>query len=102
MDQDATRYEVRLGPGDFVLDGNPAMALPKKEGTVLQFSAHVYCRQTARCIRILLSTEVGLSQGDIVLDGNPAPPKRDTHPNFRPMPIVAKLLDGSRCHLVRG
>jgi len=28
------------------------------------------------------------------------PPQRGTAPNFRPMPIVAKRLDGSRCHLV--
>jgi len=37
-----------------------------------------------------------------VLDGNPAPPpqKKGTVPQFRPMPVVAKRLDGSRCHLV--
>ena len=38
-----------------------------------QFSAHVYCGQTAGSIRIPLGTEVGLSPGDIVLDGDPAP-----------------------------
>jgi len=33
---------------------------------------------------------------------SPPPKKSDTTaPNFRPMCIVAKLLDGSRCHLVR-
>ena len=33
--------------------------------------------------------------GHIVLDGDPAPPKRGTHtPNFRPMSVVAKRLDG--------
>jgi len=50
-----------------------------------------------------LGREVGLGPGDIVLDGNPAPrPKRGTQqpPTFRPMSIVAKGLDGSRCHLV--
>ena len=45
-----------------------------------------------------LGTEVGLGPDDIVLDGNPAPssPKRghNPFPNFRPMSIVAKLLDG--------
>jgi len=35
----------------------------------------------------------------IVLDGDPAPPK-GALPNFRPTSIVAKRLDGSRCHLV--
>jgi len=58
--------EVGLSPGDFVLDGDPA---PPK-GTALQFSAHVYCGQTAACIRISLGTEVGLSLGNIVLDGD--------------------------------
>jgi len=45
---------------------------------------------------------VALGQGHIVLDGDPAPPRpnRGTAPNFRPMSIVAKRLDGSRCHLV--
>jgi len=55
--------EVGLGPGHIVLDGDPA--LPKK-GTHTQFSAHVYCGQTAVCIRIPLGTKVGLSLGDIV------------------------------------
>jgi len=48
-----------------------------------------------------LGMEVGLGPGDIVLDGDPVPPKRGTTPNFRPMFIVAKGLDGSICHLVR-
>jgi len=52
-----------------------------------------------------LAMEVGLGTGDIVLDGDPAPllpPKiRGTAPTFRPMSIVAKRLDGLRCHLVR-
>jgi len=47
---------------------------------------------------------VGLSPGDFVLDGDPAsiPPKggRAPLPNFRPISIVAKQLDASRCHLV--
>ena len=50
-----------------------------------------------------LGTEVGLGPDDIVLDGDPAlaSPKRGQSPvpNFRPMSIVAKLLDGSRWHL---
>ena len=50
-----------------------------------------------------LGTEVRLGPGHIVLDGAPAPlPKKSTAaPTFRPMSIVAKRLDGSRCHLVR-
>jgi len=42
-----------------------------------------------------LGVEVGLGPGNIVLDRDPAPrPKRDTAPNFRPMSVVAKRLDG--------
>jgi len=52
-------------------------------------------------IKIALGMEVGLGPGHIVLDGDPAPPKGGTAPNFRPMSIVVKLLDESRCHLVR-
>jgi len=46
--------------------------------------------------------EVGLSLSDIVLDRDPAPlpQKLAEPPNFRPISIVAKWLDGSRCHLV--
>jgi len=45
-----------------------------------------------------LGTLVGLGPGHIVLDGDPAPllGKGGTAPNFRPMSIVAKRLDGSR------
>ena len=50
--------EVGLGPGDIVLDG---YAAPKK-GHTPQFSVHVHCGKTARCIRMPLGTEVGLVQ----------------------------------------
>jgi len=46
-----------------------------------------------------LGMEVGLGPGHIMLDGNPAhlPQKwPEPPPNFRPMSIVAKRLDGSR------
>jgi len=45
--------EVGLVPGDFVLDGDPAPP-PHKGGRAPQFSAHVYCGETAVCIRIAL------------------------------------------------
>ena len=45
--------------------------------------------------------DVCLGPDHIVLDGNPASPIRDTAaPKFRPVSIVAKWLDGSKCHLV--
>jgi len=42
-----------------------------------------------------------LRPGHIVLDGDPALPQRGADPNFRPISVVAKWLDGSRCHLVQ-
>jgi len=48
-----------------------------------------------------VGTEVGLDPRNIVLDGDPAlPPKGAQPPNFRPISVVAKWLDGLRCHLV--
>jgi len=49
-----------------------------------QFSAHVYCGQTAAWIKMPLSTEVGLGPANIVLDGDPArpPPKGPQPPIF--------------------
>ena len=56
---------------------------PAKKGTVRQFSANVYCGQTAVCIRIPHGKEVHLSLGDIVLDGDTAPPPLKGHsPQF--------------------
>jgi len=65
--------EVGLGPGGIVLDGDPVLPPQKKRHTP-KFSAHVYCGQTLRCIRIPLHKEVGLTLGDTVLDGDPAAP----------------------------
>jgi len=94
--------ELSLGPGDFVLDGDPAPP-PKKGAEPPKFSARVYCGQTAGWIEMVLGMEVGLSPNDFVLDGDPAPsPKRGWSPlsSFRPICIVARRLDASRCHLV--
>jgi len=75
--------------------------LPKKgAGPPPQFSAHFYCGQTVGCTKMPLGMELGLSPGDFVLDGDTAPPQKGGEPpNFRPMFIVAKRLDGSRWHL---
>jgi len=54
-----------------------------QKGARPQFSAHVYCGQTAVCIKIPLGVEVDLSLGDIVLDADPAPPSlKGTAPQF--------------------
>ena len=81
--------------GDIVLDGDLAPLFKKGAESPPQFSAHVYCGQTAGWIKMSLSTEVGLSPGQIVLDMDPAPNKKAAQPpNFRPLSIVAKRLDG--------
>jgi len=56
--------EVSLGPGDFVLDWEPSS--PPLKGTQPQFSANVYCGQTAGWIKIPLGTVIGVGLGDIV------------------------------------
>jgi len=52
-------------------------------------------------IKMKPGMEVGLDPGHIVLDEDPALPlqKRAQPPNFRPMSVVAKLPEWSRCHL---
>jgi len=55
----------------------------------------VYCGQTVGWIKLKLGMAVGLSPGHIVLDGDQGYPK-GAHPQFRPMSVVVKRLDGSR------
>jgi len=58
----------------------------------------VYCGQTVGWINMKLGMVVDwwASAQATLLDGNPAPPKRGggTAPNFRPMSIVVKRLEG--------
>jgi len=97
--------EVGLGPGDIVLDGDPASPHKKGAQQPLHFSVHVHCGQTAGWIKMPLGTAVGLGPGQIVSDGDSAPhPSLDSSTataTFQPMPIVVKRLDGARNHLVR-
>jgi len=91
--------EVGRGPGDIMLDGNPA---PPKKGTappifrpcllwpngcMYQDTTWYGCRSQPRphCVRWRPSSPS---------------PKGAQPPNFRPMSVVAKRLDGLRCHLV--
>jgi len=65
--------EVGFDPSDIVLDGNPAP--PSQKGAELpppKKSAHVYCGQTARWIKMAHGMKVGFGAGHIVLDGDPA------------------------------
>jgi len=55
-------------------------------------------------ITMKLGTQVGLGPGHTVLDGIQLPRRKGeqppTDPQFSAMSVVAKRLDGSRCHLV--
>ena len=84
MDQNRTWHEgrpqprrlcgVRLGPSPLSKKG--AEPAP-------QFSAHVYCGQTAGWIKMALGMEVGLGPSHNVLDGTQLPsPKRGQNPQF--------------------
>ena len=88
--------ELGLGPGDFVLDGDPAPPPQKGGGTPRHtFSAHVYCGETAGWVKMPLGMEVGLSPDDFMLDGDPAYTFLENWgrapSNFRPISIVVKL-----------
>jgi len=53
----------------------------------------VYCGQTIGWIRMALGMAVGLGPGHIVR-WRPSSPKKGHSPNFRPMSVVAKRVDG--------
>jgi len=103
------RYATWLGgrpqPRGLCVRWGPS-PLPKKGAELLRNFRPMStgnCGQTAVWIKMALGTEVGLGPDDIVLDGDPAPPSPKSGQSpltiFRPMSIVAKLLDGSRWHL---
>jgi len=61
---------VGLGPGNTVLDGDPA-ALPLRNGhSSPHFSVHVYCGRTGVWIKMLLGKLVDLVPGDTLLHGD--------------------------------
>ena len=65
-----------------------ATQLPSQKGSRSpKFSVHLYCGQTAGCIKMPLGTEVGLGLRDIVFDVDPVSPRKRAHPpppNFGP------------------
>jgi len=70
--------------------------------TFLIYGRRLCLRPYNQWIKMKLGREVGLSLPQIVLNGDP-PPLPQTQrgsalPNFRPMPVVAKRLDGSKFH----
>jgi len=77
--------QVGLGPGNIMLNGDPASPPPKAHSP--QFSAHICCRQIAGWSKMPPGMEVGLDPGDFVVDGDPAPPSpkdRQSLPIFGP------------------
>ena len=62
---------------------------PKLGTEPSKFSAHIYCGQTAGCIKLPLGTKVGLGLRDIVFDVDPATPIKMAHP---PHPIFGPCL----------
>ena len=62
----------------------------------------VYYSQTIGWIKMKLGTHVGLGPATLCYMGTHlrTPPKGHSTPNFWPISVVAKWLDGSRCHLV--
>jgi len=86
-----------------VLDGDPAP--PKGAQPPPPIFGYVCCGQTtgvdrSRCHSV---QRQALAQATLCWMGIQLPLKRGTAPPpFRPMSIVAKPLDGSRCHLVLG
>jgi len=84
---------VRLMPSDRCLSACLSVCLSVCVSVGLGIL--VYCVQTVERIKMPVGTEVGLGPGDTVLERGTAAP-----PTFRPMSIVVKRLDGSRCHLV--
>jgi len=93
---------VGLDPGLIVLDGDTAPP-QKKKGTEPPIFGPCLLWPNGWMDKVPLGTEEGLGPGDIMLDGDPAQPtkKGEKHPNFRPMSVVTKRMDGSICHLVR-
>ena len=85
MDQDGTWHVGR--PWSSPRCAGWGHSSPPQNGTEPpKFSAHLYCGQTAECIKMPLGTEVGLGLRDIVFDVDPATPRKGhTHlPIFGP------------------
>ena len=94
-DQDKTWHAGKPRPWPYCIRWGPSSP---------PILAHICCGQMAAGIKMPLDIEVGLIPEDFMLDGDPAPPQkggRSPLPNFRPMSIAAKRLDGSRRHLIR-
>ena len=98
-DEDETWHTGRPWSWPHCVSWGPSSPFPKRHRP--QFLAHVCCGQTAGWIKMPLGIELGLGPGHIVPNGDPAPPPPKGHsPQFSSVSVLAKWLDGSRCHLV--
>jgi len=79
MPQDAIWYGSRPRPRPHCIRWEPSSP-PQRRRRSPQFSASVYCGQTAGRIKMPLGTVVNLVRDDIVQHGVAAPPKRGTAP----------------------
>ena len=86
MDQDFTWYGARHRPRRLCVRWGPSPSPKSGEDPNFRPMSHVYCDQTAACIKMPLVTEVGFGPVDIVLDRDSAPPSpkrgRSPFPQF--------------------
>ena len=90
--------EEGLDPGEFVLDGDPA--LPPRKGGGARSPIFGLCPLWPNS---RMDHDGTLHKGGpsyIVLDWDLTPLPKTGLANFRPISIVAKRLDASRCHSV--
>ena len=96
--------ELGLCPGNFVLDGDPALHSPKRDRTPSPIFGPFVLWPNG-CMHQDATWYGGRPQPRrLVFDGDPAaalPQKWGGAPNFLPMSIAAKRLHESRSHLVR-
>jgi len=65
--------ELCLSPGDFVLDGDPALPSPTRGQSPSTIFGPFLLWPNGCMHQLPLGMEVGLSPGDFVLDGDTAP-----------------------------
>jgi len=64
--------------------------LPPEKGQITDQFWHMYCNQTAERIKMPIGTGIGFGRGHNGLDGTHPLPQIGTHPNLRPMSVVAE------------
>jgi len=111
MDQDVAWYGGGPRPRPRCARWGPSSPPKKRAQPLYQFSVHVYCDQTAGCIKIPLGKEASLGPGHIV-NGDPAAPEKGYSRQFSAhvycglmagwikMPLGTKVVL-SPCHIRR-